>query len=177
MLHIMTKRWKKGFTLIELLVVIAIIGILAGFLLPAISSARKRAQSAKCINNLHQIMIAVRTYTMDYDEALPGTGTGNAALNNLYSRYLSTYDLAKCPASTSAIPTTWDSADYMYNTGLTESDASDTIVLGDGSISTGQATAMHSDPRPYNIAKLDGSVATIGRTGSDTTNAISVLVN
>lgn len=38
---------KKGFSWIELLVVIAIVGIFAGFLLPAISNARKQAQEKK----------------------------------------------------------------------------------------------------------------------------------
>ncbi len=177
----MTKWWKKrGFTLIELLVVIAIIGILAGFLLPAISSARKRAQSSKCINNLHQIMLAIRTYTMDYNEGFPASGgTGNANLNPLYSRYLSTYELGKCPSNPGTI-TDWGSSDYAYNikggTGLNESDASDTFVLGDNSL-VANTTVFHAEPKPYNVAKHDGSVTNIGRTGSDTTNAISVLVN
>ncbi len=181
MLRKVTKWWKKGgFTLIELLVVIAIIGILAGFLLPAVTSARKRAQASKCINNLHQILLAIRTYTMDYNEYFPATsGTGNAQLDPLYSRYLSTYDLAKCPSSTAATPTiSWTNGDYAYNVGLTESDQSDTYVLGDRDLMDPSTTsgAKHSEPKPYNVARHDGSVTTIGA-GTELTNAKQVLVD
>ena len=71
------KFQQKFFTLIELLVVIAIIAILAAMLLPALSSARRAAQSASCMNNLKQINLAVNLYADSYDDYLPPSSMGD----------------------------------------------------------------------------------------------------
>jgi type II secretory pathway pseudopilin PulG len=55
-------RSRNGVSIIETLVVIAIIGLMLGFLFPAIQTARLRALELVCKNNLRQINLAVASY-------------------------------------------------------------------------------------------------------------------
>lgn len=58
---------KKAFSLIEILVVLVLVGVLAGFLVPALQGARENAKRIACVNNLRQIYFAVEMYSQDHN--------------------------------------------------------------------------------------------------------------
>ncbi len=88
--HSHSRGSRFGFTLVELLVVIAIIGILVALLLPAVQAAREAGRRSACVNNLHQIGIALHNYH-DTQLVLP-YGSDYATLNrNTWSKAILPY--------------------------------------------------------------------------------------
>ena len=65
------KRKPNAFSLIELLVTITIIALLAAILLPAFGSAKKKANSVSCQNNVRQLSVITFLYCQDNNDYLP----------------------------------------------------------------------------------------------------------
>jgi type II secretory pathway pseudopilin PulG len=104
---------SRGFTLVMLLVVIAVLALLAAMLLPALASAKKKAQQINCVNNLKQCGLAFRIWEGDNNDKYPmavstsaggtmeySTGADTFRHFQVMSNELSTPRILICPADT-----------------------------------------------------------------------------
>jgi len=149
---------KGAFTLIELLVVIAIIAILAGLLLPALSSAKSKALISQDLSNLKQPATGYSLYAGDHDGKYPWQidsddgGTMTTATGpfvewvdhfRVLSNELATPKILVCPADKERVPADdwWFMAgldNVSYFVGLTaEETKPQSILAGDSNILVG----------------------------------------
>lgn len=77
---------KHGFTLVEMLVVMSIIMIMASMMLPSLTRAKEKAKTITCVNNLHQLGLAMRMYVDEHNGKYPNNrvfDTGDQRWKNL----------------------------------------------------------------------------------------------
>ena len=113
--------------MIELLVVIVLIAILAGLLLPPLSGARQRGQSAACKNLLRQTGLALQMYVQEHGfyPPLAERGTTTLCFDRLlpYNPVSWTNESWNCPAylagrgivSRDRVKTNSSGISYSYN--------------------------------------------------------------
>jgi type II secretory pathway pseudopilin PulG len=123
---------KSGFTFVALLVIIAVIAVLAAMLLPALASAKKKAQRINCVNNLKQIGLGYRIWEGDNGDKYPmavftiNSGADTFRYFQVMSNELSTPKILVCPADTRTATATFvrlKNQNVSYFVGLDASDA------------------------------------------------------
>ena len=150
---------KNGFTLVALLVIIAVIAILAAMLLPALASAKRKAQRINCVNNLKQLGLAYRIWEGDNGDKLPmrvpakkggamePALRGNVApIFQVMSNELSTPRILLCPAdadrfAAGTFAAGFDNSKVSYFAGVDAADDKPAMFLsGDDNFDIGGRT-------------------------------------
>ena len=103
---------RRAFSLVELLVVLAIIAILAALLLPPLASARAKARSIHCQNNMRQLGLATRMYL---DDQLPWPDHLIRLEANSHKNTGSRDSIWRCSSTSSDDPLRGAFSDYQLN--------------------------------------------------------------
>ena len=147
---------RQGFTLVGLLIIIAVIAILAAMLLPALASAKRKAQRINCVDNLKQDSLAFRLWEGDNGDKYPMAvstnkgGTmeyaedGNAFRHfQVMSNELSTPKILVCPADNRTAAASFarlENQNVSYFVGLNaEETRSQMLLTGDRNVTNGIA--------------------------------------
>ncbi|MCK4659332.1 MAG: prepilin-type N-terminal cleavage/methylation domain-containing protein [Phycisphaerae bacterium] len=108
----------KSFTLVELLVVVSIIALLLAILMPSLKGAREQARQAVCLNNCHQIGLAMQEYCAEHQDRLPSSGGHGGDPDprnwwlNVLADYVDTSLLYRCPKDQGEKFVAWNSLDW-----------------------------------------------------------------
>jgi len=87
-----TKRKRKA--LVGVLVTFTIILSLVGIAWKPIQEAREKVRQAKCLSNLHNLMMGIMQYCQDYDERMP---LAHNWASGAYP-YIRSYEVYRCPS-------------------------------------------------------------------------------
>ena len=109
---------KRRFTLIELLVVIAVIAILAGLLLPALGSARKKALEIQCNSNLKQQYTAMAQYASDFTWYPVSRPSSNTDSTIKFNEHMWPFTIMPYLQSKTRMAKSWEDANTMRNSGV-----------------------------------------------------------
>lgn len=156
-------RPVRAFTLIELLVVIGIIAVLLAILLPVLSSARASSNTAGCLSNLRQIMMAFHLYAGDNRQRLPDPVASQQSWESLLRPYLVAREAYHCQSDGGLFENLRSSYDWRDTP-----DAATTVVgkllveirRSDAAFVFDALPDWHGKGR-INAAQADGSAATI----------------
>jgi prepilin-type N-terminal cleavage/methylation domain-containing protein/prepilin-type processing-associated H-X9-DG protein len=135
---------KSGFTLVEVLIVCAVISLLVAITMPALRSAKEKGNFAICLNNMHQISLAVQMYMNDHDEVFP------PCLDYIPWRQPLTY-VEKSPADLAFVLNNY----IGYNNGSNTNSMGSKVWVCPTAARYGRKGDDASSPEPYRLGKFN----------------------
>ena len=134
-----------------------ILPIWSAMFLPALAKAKQKAQAINCVNNLKQLGLAVRIYSTDNNDKLPGTNWCDTIINEA-----GTPKVYVCPGAPSL------TSGYAFNSkllGMEDGKLDSSVVMifesDAGWNAVGGQELMITKPRhgtTFNVCFADGSV-------------------